>query len=454
MNVRSNFAITRLLVLPYVALLTLYLLVVGGGAAWLWNQVRTAETRLLIDDMLAELEPLTQRLRAGDALAAMRDNEGWLVTDIERLFADMPALSNVSIRGTRSGYQMARNGAGAAPSRAVSPLAADAWHASDYPPARTRLHDNASELFLIRFDLVDPASDPVSLDYTFDRATLLARIDESMTALKQSILLFGIAGAVSILIALGITVFAMRTTRQLESHFQRIYQHASLTGTAAQLVHDLRNPLAALRANVKALLVAPEQTREIASELDRDIVTLNDKLSAFLDLTREHKEAVVQVDVAELIGDAVRLAEPVLAKQGLTVETRIAPELPQPYWRKGPLRDALLNLLLNAGQSGQREGSVRITVQAKRDMLEIAVEDRGSGFPEEQMPHLFDAFYTTREDGNGLGLAIVRRIVKEHQGRVRAENRPGGGARIVLTLPLQRKEHPSWWNRLKKHSPA
>ncbi|MEW7982463.1 MAG: hypothetical protein G8D58_05440 [gamma proteobacterium symbiont of Phacoides pectinatus] len=452
--IRSNFAITRLLVVPYAVLLLLYLTVIGGGGAWLWHQVHTVQTQLLIDEMMGELEPLAQRLRSGDALTAMRDNEGWLVREVEKLFAGMPALRDVSVRGSESGYRMASDVAGVVSSRVASPLPEDARRADTYRPAGERLHADSDALFLIRFDTKAAASTPVRLDFAFDRSVLLARINDGMVTIERSILLFGIAGALSILIALGITAVAMRTTRCLESHFQEIYQRASLTETAAQLVHDLRNPLAALRANVKALLVSPQETQQIVAELDQDIVTLNDKLSAFLNLTRQRDEAVAPVGVAELIGDAVRLAEPALVKQGLTVETDIAPDLPRPDWQAASMRDALLNLILNAGQSGQREGSIRITAQAKEGELEIAVEDQGRGISREQMPRLFDAFYTTREDGNGLGLAIVQRIVAHHQGRVRAGNRPDGGARIVLTLPLQRKETPRWWNRLNRRSPA
>jgi signal transduction histidine kinase len=227
-----------------------------------------------------------------------------------------------------------------------------------------------------------------------------------------------------------------------------------LAETAAQLVHDLRNPLTAIRANVKALLVSPQDAQEIVRELDQDIVNLNDKLSSFLNRTRQRNEAVAPVDVAELINDAVRLAEPALVKRGLTVEADIAADIPRPDWQDSSMRDVLLNLILNASQSGQRDGSIRITAHAKESDLEIAVEDRGRGIAKDQIPRLFDAFYTTREDGSGLGLAIVQRIVAHHQGRVHVENRQGGGARIVLTLPLQRKESPRWWNRLKRRSPA
>lgn len=448
--IRSNFAITRLVILPYAALLALYLAVVGGGGAWLYHQVRAVETRVLVDGIMVGIEPLAERLRSGGAIAAMRDSEPWLVSEVQRLFANMSALRNVSVQGSEFGYQMESDAAGVVSSRAASPLPQDAQRASAYRPAGERLHDNTDTLFWVRFDMNQPTSSLVRLEFAFDRLMLLARIDEGLVAIKRSIQLFSIAGAMSIFIALAISVSAMRTTRRLESHFQEIYQRASLTEAAAQLVHDLRNPLAALRANVKALLVSPEQTHEIVGELDQDIVTLNDKLSAFLDLTRQRDEAVAPVDVGKLINDAVRLAEPALAKQGLTVQTEIAADLPRPVWQQDSLRDALLNLIINAGQSGQQEGSIRVTAQAKDGVLEIAVEDRGRGIPNEQMPRLFDAFYTTREDGNGLGLAIVRCIVTKHQGRVHVENRSGGGARFVLALPLQRKEVPHWWSRLKK----
>jgi signal transduction histidine kinase len=246
----------------------------------------------------------------------------------------------------------------------------------------------------------------------------------------------------------------MRTTRNVEGHFQEVYQRASLTEMAAELVHDLRNPLMALRTNVKALLVSPEHTREIVDELDRDIVALSDKLSAFLSLTRPHDDAFAPVDVGELIQDAVRLAEPVLSRKRLSVDTDLPPDLPKTPLQKTAMRDALLNVIINAGQSGQTEGAIRIGARVRNAVLEIAVEDQGLGIPEAHLPHLFDAYYTTRADGHGLGLAIVQRIVAAHHGKVEAGNRAQGGARIVLSLPLQQKEVPRWWKTLKKACPT
>jgi signal transduction histidine kinase len=174
---------------------------------------------------------------------------------------------------------------------------------------------------------------------------------------------------------------------------------------------------------------------------------LNDKLSAFLNLTRRHDDDRELVDIDALVADAARLAEPFLSAQGLLLETDIPDDLPRIRVRKASVRDALLNVLINAAQSGQSTGAVRVSASIDGRNLRIAVEDRGAGIPVRQLPKLFDAFYTTRADGTGLGLAIVQRVVAAHQGQVHAENRPGGGARILLRLPLQPKEVPEWWKR-------
>lgn len=452
--IRSNFAITRLIVLPYGALLALHLVVVGGGGAWLYLEVRGVETRLRINEIMTAVQPLADKLGLVDALGLMQRNEPWLISEIERLFAMIPSLRTVSIRGPDAGFQIKGGVAEPLAPRATSPLPAGARRTSTFAPAAQRLHAASDPLFLIRFDLTDETVPLVRLDLGFDRAVLVERIDEGVLRIKQAVVGFGVAGAVSIVLALIISVVAMCTTRKVEGHFQDIYQRAAMTEMAAALVHDLRNPLSALRSNAKALLVSPEQTREIVAELDRDIVTLNDKLSAFLSLTRPHNERFVPVDVRELIGDAARLAEPVLAKHGLRVKTDSPPDLPNLALQKLSMRDALLNVIINAAQSGQNEGVIHVRIRMDDGALEIVVEDQGEGIAENHLPHLFDAFYTTRVDGTGLGLAIVKDVVAAHQGKVRAENRPQGGARIVLTLPWQQPETPQWWKNLKKRSPA
>lgn len=454
MIIRSNFAIAQLIVLPFGGLLALYLLVVGGGGAWLYHQIRTVETWLLVDEVTAALVPLAKKLGTVDATSAMAQREPWLIEELQALFAAIPSLRNVSVRGPDAGVQLVVEGGGEVAWRDTSPLPAGSRREKADSSDAQRLHTESAAIFGIRFDLTRAPAPLVRLDFGFDRAMLLARVNAGVAIIKRSIIGFGAVGAMSILLAVAIAMVAMRVTRQMEVHFQEIYQRASMTEMAAALVHDLRNPLAALRANIKALLVSPEQTREIVDELDRDIVSLNEKLGAFLDLTRRHDDDLEPVDIGGLVKDAARLAEPVLAEHGLSIEMNIPPGLPQVTIRKASVRDALLNVLINAGQSGQTTGTVRVIAGSHGDNVRVVIEDCGQGIPEQHLPRLFDAFYTTREDGNGLGLAIVKQVVAAHQGQVHVENRPQGGARVELSLPLQPKEVPGWWKKRKETSPA
>jgi signal transduction histidine kinase len=252
-------------------------------------------------------------------------------------------------------------------------------------------------------------------------------------------------GLVAILIAFAIARVAVRESRRAEGYVQEVYRRASLTEIAAELVHELRNPLMALRANAKALLVSPEQAAEVALELEGDIVALNQKLSEFLDLTRHRDENYGPADLDALIRDAARLAEPVARRHGLEIELAIAADLPHPALQAGALRDAVLNLLVNAAQSGQAAGIIRVEVAAIRKALRIRVEDRGLGIAPNDLTRVFAPFFTTKVGGNGLGLSIVRRIVESHHGRVRIENRGEGGVRVTLILPLEQPEIPGWW---------
>ena len=450
--IRSSFAISRLLVLPYAALLVLYLLVLGGGGTWLYLQVRSAESRVLIEELSAALEPVVGTWSSVDASLPMEKGIDSDNVEVKALFASLPSLREVSVRSLQAGYAIGVAQSGAVVTLPAAPLKPGAPRADSETSPIERLHSEPGALFYLGFDLSAMADPPVRIDFGFNRSELLGRIGQGMASLEQAILLFGMVGGVSILIAMGIAGFAVRATRQVEGHFQEIYLRASVTEVAAALVHDLRNPLMALRANVKALLVSPQQTREIVAELDRDIVTLNDKLNGFLNLTRSHDSAFAPTDLKALIEDAVRLARPALEQPGLTVELDIPPDLPDPALQAPAIRDALLNVLINAAQSGQTAGSIRVSARTVDGGVAIRVEDRGSGIAPVDLPRLFDAFYTTKPHGNGLGLAIVQRIIEAHHGQVLAENRPEGGVRVTLVLPLQQPGIPKWWKAKKTHS--
>jgi signal transduction histidine kinase len=148
------------------------------------------------------------------------------------------------------------------------------------------------------------------------------------------------------------------------------------------------------------------------------------------------RDAVLQaVDIVPIVGDAISSAQaaggtacPSIAFSRQRLLIRADPEM---------LRAALLNLLLNACQAGSAE--VEVSVAAAGDRCYIAVADRGSGIPPELMARIFDAFYTTKKSGTGLGLPIVKRMMDLQQGTVSIRPRDGGGTVAELTIPLVRQ---------------
>lgn len=451
--IRSSFAVGRLIVAPYAVLLAMYMVVVGGGGTWLYFQVRAVETRLLVEELMALAEPLAEKLSGVDAMSLVDRREPWLMADVRRLFTDLPALRQIFLRDRQRGLAVSTGPTGEVLAYQIGRLSRSAGRVTRDVSEEQRLLTESDAAFLIRFDLAPETAPPVRLGFRFDRPMLLARIEAALAPIERAVVAFGLVGGVSILIALGITAFAMRATRRIEAHYQALYQRASLTQLATEFVHDLRNPLMKLRTNVKALLVSPQETREIIADMDQDILSLNDKLTGFLKLTRDQGDKLEPIAIEPLIEEAVHLSGPALDRNGLSVAVDIPPGLPRPVAQREAIRDALVNVIVNAAESGQREGAIRVEVRAEGATLTIAVEDRGGGIAAEDLPHLFDPYYTTKVDGNGLGLAIVRRILAHHHGEVRAENRREGGARVLLKLPLTPREAPRWWRLLRTSSP-
>jgi len=100
------------------------------------------------------------------------------------------------------------------------------------------------------------------------------------------------------------------------------------------------------------------------------------------------------------------------------------------------IKQALLNLMINAVQAMEAGGELMIRLRADRDRAAIEVTDTGRGMTEEELARAFQAYYSTKKDGTGLGLPTMRRIVREHDGTIRVHSEPGKGTRFVIVLPL------------------
>jgi two-component system sensor histidine kinase HydH len=217
---------------------------------------------------------------------------------------------------------------------------------------------------------------------------------------------------------------------------------AAVSTMAAGLSHEIKNPLnaAALQLTVleRRLKRVPNASPELFEPLaivQEEIKRLADFLDEFLHFARPHDISRAPMDAAQMIAHVVALLEPQATAAQLLLERRVE-ALPPLRADEPRLQQALVNLMLNAIQATPPGGWVRVEARAERDQLVLAVEDSGSGIPDDVRDRIFDPFFTTKDAGTGLGLPIVLSVVSQHAGTISAERGGGGGARFVMRLPL------------------
>jgi two-component system sensor histidine kinase PilS (NtrC family) len=224
--------------------------------------------------------------------------------------------------------------------------------------------------------------------------------------------------------------------REMENRMRQADRLASLGRLAANIAHEIRNPLASITGAVEALSAAtdPEERARLTQIVTRESARLDAIIGHFLEYARPASLVRTRVDVAEIIDEVLTLLGHRDLPPGLKVVREFAPAL---SWSVDPqhLRQALWNLCLNAVEAMPDGGELTVAAAVRDGQLTIEVADTGDGIPPADLPHLFEPFFSTRPGGTGLGLAMVHRIVQDHGGDVNVESAPGRGTRIVLRLP-------------------
>lgn len=211
-----------------------------------------------------------------------------------------------------------------------------------------------------------------------------------------------------------------------------------LAELAAGIAHELRNSLATLRGYLTLIERHPEEESitDYLQEIRRESDHLQRVLEDFLSFAQPDSARVEVVDLLDVARCAA--ADPAMAGFAVEIETLD----PGPWRFQGDpqlLERALRNLLHNAARAEQDDGGsgpIRVTLRRPPDQVELWIEDRGPGLPEEVRKRLFQPFVTSQTDGAGLGLSLAHRIVTLHQGRIRLEDRTRGGTRVILTFPV------------------
>ncbi len=235
----------------------------------------------------------------------------------------------------------------------------------------------------------------------------------------------------------------LRESRALEQRWREI-EHLSTIGELARTVaHEIRNPLNFISLSVDHLLDRSDdkQVKQLLQNIKEEIKRLDSLVGNFLTYGRPLKIQPVTVRVLDLIDETIRLIEAKAEKGGISIK-RLYEIDPSVTLKLDPelIKTCLINVFQNAFQSMPEGGILTIEVIREQGFVRIMVSDTGEGIDASVLEKVFEPFFTTRQRGVGLGLALTRRVIEEHGGSVEIESQKGMGTRIAFVLPDNRPE--------------
>jgi C4-dicarboxylate-specific signal transduction histidine kinase len=243
-------------------------------------------------------------------------------------------------------------------------------------------------------------------------------------------------------------MLASEALQEAQAELAHVNRVTTMGQLAASIVHEINQPIAATVTNAHAALrwlgAQPPNLGEVRQSLD-DVIRDGNRAGDVIGRIRALiKKAPPQKDAMEINGailEVITLTRGEVMRNGVSLQTRLAEGLPLIQGDRVQLQQVVLNLIINAveAMSGVSEGSRELLIGTGKDAsggVLVAVQDSGPGLNPDSFDHLFDAFYTTKPNGMGMGLPICRSIVEAHGGRVWASRTAGRGATIQFTLPV------------------
>jgi len=229
--------------------------------------------------------------------------------------------------------------------------------------------------------------------------------------------------------------------KQTQAHLIQTEKMAALGRLSASLAHEINNPLQALRSGLSLLRGRPlsEEKRQRYLEIaHREVERLITTVEQILNFSRPSAEQRERADINALLKETLALAGKQLQHARVTVRRQLAPELPLVEMVAGQIKQVFLNIILNALDAMPDGGELTVATGWDRDRraVWIAFTDNGVGIPAEDIPHIFEPFFTRKPGGTGLGLTISYGIIERHGGRIEVESQIGRGSTFTVFLPV------------------
>ncbi len=238
-----------------------------------------------------------------------------------------------------------------------------------------------------------------------------------------------------------VTLRDLDSLESIDTQLQVSERLAALGRITAGVAHEVKNPLNSMRLwleNLKESLSSESDgaSQQAVQVLDKEIDRLDQVVKRFLDFTRPMDVRLEATQLADLLKEVLEIAKPQLQKSNIQLAQLLPIDVPEVYVDRALLKQAVLNLVLNAAEAMPNGGQLRLVLSRRGEMAEITVGDTGKGIPPENQQKIFQLFFTTRPGGSGIGLASTFRIVQLHNGSIDFTSEVGRGTTFRIELPL------------------
>jgi len=221
-------------------------------------------------------------------------------------------------------------------------------------------------------------------------------------------------------------------------------QYTEIARLAGGLAHEIKNPLSTIRLNMELLAEDfadsdnPRERRALAKVkvVQRECQRLHDLLDNFLDFAKVRRLALEPTNLNQQVRQVLDFFRPKARKAGIEVVEYLAGDLPTVLLDRESFHGALLNLMLNAEQAMPDGGQVVVRTSVTGDGVALDLIDTGCGIDEQTREHIFDAFFSTKSGGSGLGLPTARKIIEAHGGQIRVQSERDRGTQFTIRLPV------------------
>lgn len=237
-----------------------------------------------------------------------------------------------------------------------------------------------------------------------------------------------------------LTLHDLESVREIESELELSRRLSAIGRLTGGVGHEVKNPINAIVVHMELLRNKIYPTNAPAFRhldvIQSEIQRLDRVVQTLVDFSRPMELQLADEDLRQITSLVLTLASVELAAQNVQIETFLPQRAVVVKVDPDMLRQAILNIVLNGTQAMPQGGTLRVSLREEARQAVLTIADDGEGIASEVLPRIFDLYFTTKKDGNGIGLAMCYRIVQLHSGVLEVESEPGHGATFTIRLPL------------------